>query len=204
MKTLTIKNMPLLDEGNIIDFSYTFSNNDIHIVYSKHAQTLKSLSNIIFYCKRDLVGDIYYCGIDLRDFDKTTYRKSIISKVENNYEYLNYFTTLEYLKLYSLQKEKISYYLRYFGFPSDKLDKQLRDLTDDEKLIIELAKPYIKGSQIILFDLFFDALEDKAKCTYLKKIKFLNKSLGITQIILSSLNDWDSDEFLIIKLNREQ
>ncbi|NQK93557.1 hypothetical protein HO498_04535 [Streptococcus suis] len=203
METLTIKNVPLLDEGSIINLSYTFSSNNTYIIYSKHVQTIRSLSNIIFYCEDDLVGDLYYCGIDLRGFDKTTYRKCIISKVGNDYEYLNYLTALEYLKLYSLQEDKISYYLRYFSFPIDKIDKQLKDLADDEKLIIELAKPYIKGSQIILFDLFFDNLQPEIKYTYLKKIKYLNKSLGITQIIFSNIDDWNNDEFFIIKLIRE-
>lgn len=203
MENLTIKNLSLPDKEKIINFTYNFSGGRTYIIYSENSDILKLLSDFIFYCEDDLIGEINFYGIAVKDFDRYTYRRNIVSRIESGFEQPEYLTAREYLKLYEFKEHKIESLLEYFGFPYDKLDKKIEELSNAEKNILEISKPYIKGSQIILSNLFFDTLDIENKFEYFQKIKQLNKKLGITQIIFSSLNDWDDRENLMLRLNRE-
>lgn len=201
MSLLTLKDICLENENELVNLNCDIMEKNFYVFYSNNDKTLDDFFDVLVYPEKIKFGEIKYHNLNIKNFDKNAYRKSIISVISSSNNFIDYLSPIEFLNLFSIKDKNITEILNVLKFPLDSYNSKISNLNREQTNRLTLAKLLLKKSEIIIIDRFFDDVlnnnnESELLDEIVKTIYFSN----IAVIFLSKISAWDNDIFKVFNI----
>ncbi len=134
--------------------------------------------------KTDFSGDIYVCGINIKELnkkDKSYYLNNYIAYIAQDYNLLDELSVLDNLCLYysfrkeKINKDKIIETLEYVGLKADILNDKIKYLSGGEKQRLSIARALLANNKVILADEVTGSLDEDNAVKIFELLKKISK-----------------------------
>ncbi|MBJ7541828.1 hypothetical protein JG537_08945 [Streptococcus sp. SL1232] len=195
---LRFNNVPL-GEKRIVNFSYTFENGAMYIVYSNEVDLLISLSeSLSFYNNLDY-GEIIFSETGINKFRENNW-KEIITNIDDSQNPFSFLTPMDYFRIFFEDTKECLEVLLSLGFDVDKVNLNINDLQEVEKKQLQLVEAYTRKTEIILLDRFLDNVSGEEQNILLLNIKTLFQFTKSIVIIISGSDEWNLSGFTVVNI----
>lgn len=134
--------------------------------------------------KTDFSGDIYVCGINIKELnkkEKSYYLNNYIAYIAQDYNLLDELSVLDNLCLYysfrkeKINKDKIIETLEYVGLKADILNDKIKYLSGGEKQRLSIARALLANNKVILADEVTGSLDEDNAVKIFELLKKISK-----------------------------
>lgn len=134
--------------------------------------------------KTDFSGDIYVCGINIKELnkkEKSYYLNNYIAYIAQDYNLLDELSVLDNLCLYysfrkeKINKDKIIETLEYVGLKADILNDKIKYLSGGEKQRLSIARALLANNKVILADEVTGSLDEDNAVKVFELLKKISK-----------------------------
>ena len=165
------------DQKILNDFSYSFKNNGLYLLYGPSGSGKTTLLNIImgltsFEGSLDIYNNSYIDSVD------NTFAKKAISYITQNSYFINYLTVFDNLRLCQDNSKIIYDYLDKFSLLNKK-DSYPNELSGGEKERVSIISALLQNKKILILDEPTASLDKKNRDIVFKLLSELKKDILI-------------------------
>ena len=165
------------DQKILNDFSYSFKNNGLYLLYGPSGSGKTTLLNIImgltsFKGSLDIYNNSYIDSVD------NTFAKKAISYITQNSYFINYLTVFDNLRLCQDNSKIIYDYLDKFSLLNKK-DSYPNELSGGEKERVSIISALLQNKKILILDEPTASLDKKNRDIVFKLLSELKKDILI-------------------------